>query len=147
MVRLFRALVLTSTFLFVVIGFMPFFNHLWLTPDQLHVLSYDGAGSLIPAHPLLYWGQMVLWVVVSVGLFFFISIARTAFLVLNVISVVATFFWGFRIIPPEAAALGGIVQMADGAILVMAYFTSVAERFGGAGQPTSPVSAQRSGLD
>jgi hypothetical protein len=141
MVRLFRALVLISTVLFVVIGIMPFLNHLWLTPDQLHVLSYDGAGSLIPAHPMLYWGQLVLWTAISIGLFFFLSVARTAFLVLNVITIVATFFWGFRIIPPEAAGLGGIVQMADGAILMMAYFTSVAERFTGVGPPTSPVSA------
>jgi len=129
MKNLFRYTVVISTVLFVMLWLLPYFDYLWLSEEQLNLALADGYGSYIPNHPLIYWSLFVAWFTISVGLFFFVTVARTAFFALLVITVLADFFWGFRVLPPISASISVIVTLSDGAILTMAYFTSVSNYF------------------
>lgn len=127
--ELFRWIVVVSTGLFVLVWLLPFFDYRWLNQDELDVLSCAGQGSVLPSNVFIYWGLFVLWLIVSIGLWFFVAAARTAFLSLLIITSIASFFWGPSIRTPLETGIGNIVMMSDGAILVMAYFTSISSEF------------------
>lgn len=127
--NLFRYVVAISTILFVVLWILPYFHYLWLTEEELNLAAAQGYGSYIPGHPLIYWGLFAAWLAVSIGLFFFVAIARTAFVFLLVATAVANFFWGFWVMPPFSAGISGLVAVADGAIVTMIYLTSVSNHF------------------
>ncbi len=69
--------------------------------------------------------QLVLYL----GLFFYIQLARTGYLVLLVITTLASFFWGFSILTAYETAIHDMLVMLDGAIIVMAYLTPVSNNF------------------
>ena len=127
--KIFRTIVVTSAILFLIVTLLPFIDYLWLTNDQLELLAYDGWDSIIPNNQFIYWLLTIIWLIISVGLFFFIRIARTAFLIMQITVFIASFFWGIRISSPEVTAINGLIAISDGAILVMAYLTSVARCF------------------
>lgn len=129
MKNLFRYIVAISTLLFLILWLLPFFDYLWLSEEELSLLAATGYGSYIPNHPVIFWGLFVSWVAASLGLFFFIPFARTAFLVLVVVSSIANFFWGFRVDTPLSIGIAGLVALSDGAIIAMAYLTSVSSYF------------------
>lgn len=129
MERLFRYIVVISTLLFAIIYILPFYDYLWLNDEQLYLAAFDAWGSVIPNNIYVYWSLFFIWLAISVGLFFFIPIARTAFVIMLVATTIASLFWGFLVLPPISATLFNIVAMSDGAILVMLYLTSVSRRF------------------
>lgn len=127
--RLFRWLVAISTGLFVLTWLLPFFDYHWLNAEELDILSWSGYGTILPSNDVIYWVLFIAWLIISVGLWFFISIARKAFLFLIIATSIASFFWGFNIHTPIENGIRNIVLMTDGAILVMAYFTSISNEF------------------
>ncbi|WP_074870823.1 hypothetical protein [Atopomonas hussainii] len=129
MKSIFRYIVAISTALFVVLWLLPFFDYLWLSPDELNLASADGFGSYIPSHIAIYWGLFIAWFINSIGLFFFSRIARTSFLILLVATTIASFFSGFSVMTPLSAGISSIVMLSDGAIITMAYLTSVSKYF------------------
>jgi hypothetical protein len=129
MEKTFRYVVVLSMVLFVLYWILPFIDYLWLTEEQLEFARYDTWGASIPNHPLIYWGVFTIWLVISAGLFFFVPIARAAFVIMQVISFVATFFWGFLVVPPVSAAIGSMAGLIDGVIIAMLFLTSVASKF------------------
>lgn len=129
MENIFRIIIASSTILFIILCFLPYFDYFWLSDEELQILSYDGWGSELPNNLFFIWGLFLTWISISIGLFFFVPIARTAFLILLVFSVILTFFWGIRIHTPLSVLLSGIISMSDGAILIMLYFTSVSSKF------------------
>lgn len=130
MEKLFRYVVIISITLFVLYWLLPFVEHYWLTEEQLQVSNYANWGSYIPYHPVIYWGLFVIWIVISVGLFFFVRLARTAFVIMNVLTIAAGFFWGFRVLTPASAVVSDLVVLTDGVILTMAFLGSIASKFG-----------------
>ena len=129
MERLFRYIVAISTVSFLVLWLIPYFDYLWLSQEELRLVSVDTYGSYIPNHPLIYWGLFVIWLALSLGLFFYVRAARIGFFIMIIIAVLASFFWGFRVYLPIEVVLSMIVTLSDGAILVMAYLTSVSRKF------------------
>jgi hypothetical protein len=129
MKSLFRYIVAISTALFVVLWLLPFFDYLWLSPDELDLAAAAGFGSYIPSHIAIYWSLFIAWLATSIGLFFFFPIARTSFLILLVVTAIASFFSGFSVMTPLSAGISGIVILSDGIIITMAYFTSVSKHF------------------
>lgn len=113
----------------VVYWLLPIVDHLWLTEEELNLARYDSWGASIPSHPIIYWGFFTIWLVISLGLFFLIPIARTAFLVMQVVTIVASFFWGFMVLPPISATVGNVVAVSDGVLLAMLFLTSVGREF------------------
>jgi hypothetical protein len=129
MKSLFRYIVAISTALFVVLWLLPFFDYMWLSPDELDLAAAAGFGSYIPSHIAIYWSLFIAWLIISIGLFFFSRIARTSFVILLVATTIAGFFSGFSVLTPLSAGISGIVILSDGVIITMAYLTSVSKYF------------------
>jgi len=115
--------------LMAILWVMPFYEHLWLSAEAINLASHANWGSFIPYHPAIYFGLLAAWLVITLGLLLFKPIARTAFVAMQAIMIIATLFWGFQVLPPVAAALNELVVLLDGAILAMLFLTSVAGRF------------------
>jgi hypothetical protein len=129
MIKLFRYVVVISTILMVVYWLLPFVDHLWLKEEELNLAGYDGWGASIPNNPIIYWGLFTIWLTISVSLFFLVPIARSAFVAMQVITLTASFFWGFMVLPPISATVGNIVAVSDGVLLAMLFLTSVGKEF------------------
>lgn len=125
----FRYIVAVSTVLFILLWCLPYFSYLWLTQEELQLAALSGYGRSFPNHPMIYWILFSAWLALSIGLFFFIRLARVGFLVMTVLFSIINFFNGFSIMPPLDLGISNIVTLADGAILTMAYLTPVANNF------------------
>jgi len=108
---------------------MPFVDYMWFTNEQLYLLDQDGLGAKIEFPESFYWVQLTVWLVLSVGMYFFVSVARTLFLIAVVISLIGTLFFGVRSITPYESFLITIISQLDGAIIILAYFTGVGVKF------------------
>jgi len=108
---------------------VPFIDLYWLPEDELNLLSGDGYKSILPSHPIIYWGTFSIWLLVNIGLFFYVKIAKSVFLPLLVIFVVLSMFWGYQVLTPYESTVRSLIDILDGVILVMIYFTSISEKF------------------
>ncbi len=129
MTTAFRYLVSISAILYVVFWIFPYLDYKWLNEDELTILSANYYGSIIPLNDFVDWGLFVAWIILYIGLWFYIRAARTAFLIFAAITSVANFFWGFSVMTSYEFAIQNVLAMAEGAMLVMAYFTSVRSEF------------------
>lgn len=126
MVSLFRALLVVSTLLFA-------FGYMWpslgASDEMVRLLQWDGLGATIAPSQVLTGCFLGAGVVIPAMMFFFVWWSRAAFAVLAVASLLGTFVWGLRVATPLASFLGQAVALCDGAILSIAYLTSVAKLF------------------
>ena len=129
MEKLFRTLVISTTLLYVFFWFLPYIDHYWLNEDELDLASWDAAGSIVPQSLIINLIWFSIWVTTGIGLYFYRPAARTIFLFLMPISTVYSAFCGFLVLPPISAAIIGLVNMLDGAVLAVAYLTGVGKRF------------------
>ncbi len=133
-IRLFQVFVIASTFSYVVWFFFPYIsgrlaNPLYLEIEQ-QVGQYAGLGALLPVHHPFYYGTWFsLWLIASLGLFFFQNWARHLFLFLYVLGTLLTLVSGFSAQGPMENFFGGISTVLDGAILAMAYLSPLADGF------------------
>lgn len=126
---IFRVLVTVTIFATALFWAMPFIDFMWYSNEQLILLDQNGLGSSITASYTLYWFQLGLWVLVSVGLFLFVKLARTAFVALYLVNSFAALFYGIQVLTPIEVFLSNFIGLADGAIIALMYFTSISEEF------------------
>ncbi len=129
MESIFRILVVGGALLAVIFWSMPFIDYMWYSNEELQILDLGGFGSKLPESQIYYWGTLVLWLAISVGLFFYKKIARTAFVVCLIFFSVVGLFGGILILSPIEAALSQIITLSDGALLVIMYLTSMNAKF------------------
>jgi hypothetical protein len=113
----------------IVVWCVPLFDKYWLSDEALDLLNANGWGSFIPNPEFLYWPQLIFWVVISIGLLKRIMVVRTIYLFGLIVFSAVNFGWGFMILSPVEAGLYNLIGILDGAILVISYFTSVANEF------------------
>lgn len=121
----FRALLVTSTVLYALAYWLPYFDGALYSADLTRLRAWDGFGARVH---LTLLGQLTWYtadIVAPVLMFFYVSWARSAFLFLSLIGVLAQFGWGVRVTTPIEGFFFGVMAMADGAALAMAYFTPV----------------------
>lgn len=128
-VKLFRILVATSTITFVLAAFSPRLNWGAVWPETSDLLRHDGSMAIMPLPTFVVALLMLLWVSVAVGLWQFNRHARLSFLLLTAMSVVLTALGGISVQLPFEVVLEYAVALMDGAIVAMAYFSPVAEKF------------------
>ena len=129
MESIFRVLVVGAAVLSIVFWCIPVFDYMWLTNEQLQILDLGGFGSYISDSRIFYWGTLTIWLLLSIGLLFYVNIARFAFVICMVIVHVLSFFYGISILSPLEAFIGSLITMADGAIITMMYLTSISGKF------------------
>jgi hypothetical protein len=97
--------------------------------EELNLLMWDGWNSKIQISITASWLIFSAWLLCSIGLFFTIKYTRECFVFVIIGSTLLSFFQGFRVVPPIDGVLLNLVTMADGAVIYMAYFSSISKRF------------------
>jgi len=129
MTKLFNFMVLVALALTIVLWFIPVFDERFLSDEALKLLSANGWGSFIPNPSFIYWPQLIFWIVISIGLVLRIKAARFIYFLGIIFLAVVNFGWGFLVYSPLEAGLANLINLLDGGILIMAYFTSVNNEF------------------
>jgi len=127
MTNLFRASLVTSVIIFVFYYWMPSFG--MYSGEFAELRQWDGWDAALPPLPTLNVALFVASVVVPILMYFFIPWSRAAFLLLAVCYCLLSLGWGVRISAPLENFLTQVVAMLNGAILAMAYFSPISDRF------------------
>jgi len=125
----FRILVVVSTVLFITTWAIPFFGAVLLSEEELKIYNIFGYKAILPLGETFFWVLLSFWVVIFVGLFLFIKIARTGFVIFLLFTLFLNLFLGWVVFTPIEATLHDIVVLLDGMIVVMIYFTPVSNEF------------------
>lgn len=128
-VRLFRALIVISTATYVICFFQLLLAGGLIPQSTLDALSWHGSGALLQMPPAVGWLLLLLSVAVAVGLWMFSKSARIVFAAFSVFWIVTSFLGGVQVQTAFGSFLLLLTNMADGAILVMAYTSPLKERF------------------
>lgn len=127
--RVFRILVVAAFLLHTVLWLGPFTEQPWLESVDVWLLDFDGYGAAMPYHPILYWCLFASWLLVLVGLFFYVSAARGGLILLILVSLALGIAWGVRVLAPHEVVLSELLSVIDGALIVMAYWSPVRAEF------------------
>ena len=128
MKKIFEILVLISLTTYTVFMSLPYFWELIFHKDAVGLLDLNGYMEFIDFY-YINNTLTVLTIVASVGLLFYKRWARTLFFSLTVIYIILAPFMGFAIAAGFESALSSINLLCNGAILYMAYFSSVVDEF------------------
>lgn len=130
MEKTFKTLVLTSFLLFLTWWFLPYAEP-YLAPDAETLSFWESTGfdarMLLPNWFYNLW--LVFWIVAYAGLFMMHRSMRTIFLAGYVLSLIMAPFLGSVILSPWSSVVSNIGMLLDGAVLALAFFSSVAPRF------------------
>ncbi len=129
MKRIFQILVVSSIILHIIWFFLPSFWVYIYNKEELSLLSWHGYGSNIDTYGSIPYLGLLGYMVASIGLIFFKKWARTAFLLLTIINIILTSIGGFSVSPAIDGATSYLVSISDGAILTIAYLTSINTNF------------------
>ncbi len=92
-------------------------------------LSWGGDGALLRLPPAFPWLFLLLYLAAAVGLWMFSKSARFVFLMLTAFFVVTSPLGGVQVQTALGSFLLQLTNLADGAILVLAYTTALKQRF------------------
>jgi len=127
--NIFRSLLVISGVLYVAFYFMPQFDYLWLDAESIMFLSNNGANAIL-ALPAMAWDVIfLLWLLCIGGMYFYVNMARRVFAMLLVVSIALTPFNGYVAYSPIEYSLVAALDIIDGALVVIAFFTSVSQEF------------------
>ena len=129
MEKLFRSLIIINAVLSTLFWSMPLIDYMWLSNDQIYLLDQAGFGAFIPNSIFVYWLTLSVWLALFLGLFFYIKVARTGYVIMAFVTFVISFFYGIQVMSPYEAALGYVITLNDGGIIAIAYLTSIGVNF------------------
>ena len=127
--KYFRILIIVAASIYVVFYSLPYFNFMWLNQESLEFLSKSGNNSILTMPYALVNALYALWLINSVGLYFYYPISRKVFIILLVISLTLIPFVGNVAFSPIEALLITTTNTIEGALLILMYFTSVKVKF------------------
>ena len=128
-VRLFRILVLVSAITYLVWFLQLLVGGRLISEGTWDALSWRGYGALLPPPERLAWLSLLLFMAVAVGLWTFSRSARLVFTMLSAYFILTSPLDGVQVQTALGSFLLLLTNMADGAILVMAYTTPLREKF------------------
>ena len=129
MTTLFRALIVASLLSYAIVVCIGHFDAPYLSEKELDLLSWYGHGAVIELSPFMNWVLILVWLPAAIGMYLFNSIARFVYLFLAILIIITTPLFGAYIALGYEFMFLQITTFLDGAILVMAYFTSVSDKF------------------
>ena len=139
MVSIFRRLIVTNIILYTALIILPYIDSAWLSEKELDVLSYAGHGAYYTFPSFILWGIFVVWVLSMLGLFYFYEPARQVFLWWLILTSFITIGSGLDTRTALQAFLANVSTLLDGAIITMAYLTSVQNYFKKEGRKEHPT--------
>ena len=89
----------------------------------------DGYGAILHASLPVYWLLVAMRGLVLIGLLSLHPTARILFLVLTVVSIALSLFWGYRVTAPIEGPFLFLATIVDGIIIGLAYYSPVSREF------------------
>ena len=127
--KAFRILIIIAALIYVVFYSLPYFDFMWLSKETLEFLSLRGNNSFITLPYSVVNLLYGLWLINSIGLYFYLPISRKVFIILLALSLILLPFVGYVAFSPFEALLITISNTIEGALLILMYFTSVKAKF------------------
>ena len=127
--RTFQILVCVTWLLFALTYVLPFGLGTNDT-EMTRLLQFDTYGGVLSNYSRL-WSTLILWgwLFASIGVFFVLRWGKWLYAALFLSSLIVTPFFGLRVGSPIETTLGSLVDVLDGAILALMYFSPVANWF------------------
>ena len=129
----FRSLVVVSILLIVAAGVIDALCPSLISPSVTSAIEKEAATTLIETHPFISLAVLLPWLVAvlasTVGLLFFKRWARSMALYSTLLGFVFYSFFGPNLSSGVASALTDASSMAWGAVLALAYYSPLSERF------------------
>ncbi len=127
----FRLLVLLSVGLYVGWFFFGSFESRFYSPELTDLMSWSGYGAAFSWNVLTYiaYASLLAYGIVCVGLVYFKPWARECFLLLTVLVLLLTFVFGVNVLTEASSFYLQIMNMIDGFIIAMIYFSEIREEF------------------
>jgi hypothetical protein len=108
---------------------LPYFDSGFYSEEVNQLRQWDGTGAVLKTTLGLEIAIFLASVGIPFLMFFFVPGSRQAFLILTLVLLAANLGFGVRVVTALDTFLGHMVALMDGAILAIAYFTSVGSRF------------------
>ncbi len=129
MIAIFRLLVVIQALLTAVYWLLPYVDYHWLSIEELLVLEDSGTGAALIIGDFFSWGMFAFWIALSFGLYFFVRFSREAFVIFYLVNFGLTLAMGVQVLTPVDQVVLGLLQVGDGMLIAVAYFTSVSQKF------------------
>ena len=129
MIAIFRLLVVIQALLTALYWLLPYFDYHWLSVEELLVLEGSGTGAVFIAGSFFAWAIFTVWMALSLGLYLFVRLARETFVVFYLANFGLALFMGMQVLTPLEQVVLGVLQVGDGMLIAVAYFTSVSQKF------------------
>ena len=121
---LFRALLFVPLMMFLIYTSLPSIEYLWLSCDELSLLELEGNNAVISDSKLILIIYMVVWLLTSLAMFFYISIARIIYIVVIFLGLILLALVGNRVSAPIDNLVMFLMALSIGAILALMYSES-----------------------
>ena len=129
MTSIFRSLIIVYALLILVSGLMPFAYMNTEDPALSQLLQWNGYSATLTLSPAILWVWAGVEFGVLAGLYLYWRSARIAFVVLLVLSTAMSAFEGVSVAHPLDIIVSSIMYPLQGALIAIAYLTSVANKF------------------
>ena len=127
--KLYRFLIVFGLVGYIIWFFQPYNVPEIYDGEVFNMLSGAGYGSVDINWDAISYISLVLYIFSAVGMWFYVNWARNLFLILTITSVVLTAIGGVSVATSIDSTLGYLTSLADGALLFMAYFSSISEKY------------------
>lgn len=129
MVSLYKNVVFLSYLIYVAFFFVPYLDVYLYNEEMLDALTWAGFGALLEINEGIGYVFLLAYTVNLYGLIYFKAWARPMFLGLTLLSIIFTGIQGVEVFTPIDGVLSGITNLADGATIILMYFTSINIKF------------------
>lgn len=129
LVALFRTFVVGATACYLAWVALPYFDETLLHPEAQMLMKYDGYHSILGLPSVVSWIFVIVWVGLAIGMLLFLAPARTGYLILVIVFLFLTPLFGLRVQSGLESYFLDAVNILDGAVLAMAYFSKVSQYF------------------
>ena len=125
----FQAFVVISVTTYLIWVGLPWLDSDFISDEAWAARGYSGAGAVLITPKSIFWLNVLLQIPLSIGLYCFSTTARSIWITFTV------FYLGFDLLDGVncGSAVDGFLwnasRLADGAILGLAYFSPLKERF------------------
>lgn len=126
---IFKFSLLANIVLSIFFWCLSYIDSLWLSEEEIVLLNQAGAGGLLPYSEFWYWGSLLIWLSLSVGMYLFSNVARVGFVIMYLVSFVLILFNGIQVLTPIEFAVSNVIGFLDGLILTIAYLTTINTKF------------------
>ena len=127
--KLYKFLIIFGSVSYLVWFFQPYNIPEIYDVRVLELLGETGYGSADLLWTPITYICLILYILSAGGMWFYIKVARTLFLLLKIVFVVLALISGVLVQSSLDSVIYQLLGLAEGALLFMAYFSSISERY------------------